>query len=213
MENKANREKGAVTIVEAAFVFPIVFFIVFFMIMAGEAYYQQACVEYYLTTAGVDGAARCENPMLATVISSGVPTDPTATDVMPYRYILTGEARSIASRIRDDLEEKIDAMQPLLFHNMKPENVDVTVDTRMNPFVSSLHLNCKFDVPFPIKMIFTGETVKFSYNINLTTSIGDPSEFVRNIAFIADLMEQSQVVTDFCEKLQEGLSKIGQYIN
>ena len=55
-------EKGAVTIIEATFVFPITFFIVFFMIMAGEGYYQHARVENLVTYTAITGASRCEHP-------------------------------------------------------------------------------------------------------------------------------------------------------
>ena len=43
--NVNDHEKGAVTLIEAVIVFPIMFIIVFIMMMAGNAYYQQARVE------------------------------------------------------------------------------------------------------------------------------------------------------------------------
>ena len=56
-QRKAPHNRGAMSIVEATFVFPIMFFVVFFMIMAGEAFYQHARVEYFVTVAAIDGAA------------------------------------------------------------------------------------------------------------------------------------------------------------
>ena len=140
-------EMGAVTIIEAAFVFPITFFVVLFMIMAGEGYYQFSRVEYAVTAAAIDGAARCENPLLGDVISSGsVQTDPTKPNVMPYRYILTGEAKKIAKDVENDLENKISGFQPLLFRGMKPTNVEVKSDLHMNVLVSSLPITCTFEI-------------------------------------------------------------------
>jgi hypothetical protein len=207
-------EKGAVTIVEATFVFPIVFFIVFFMIMAGEAYYQYARVEHAVTAAAINGAARAENPMLSTVISNGsVPTDPTATDVMPYRYIFTSEASSIASEIQGELEKTINSMRPLLFRNMSPDNVVVTIKPKMNPLISSFPVECSFDIPLPIKMIFSNDNIKFSYSVCITTSIGDPSEFVRNVSTVGDIIERSEVATEVCTKIKSAMMKIGEWVN
>lgn len=161
--NAWRREQGAVTIIEATFVFPIVFFVVFFMIMAGEAYYQSARVEHAVTSATISGAARCENPMLGEVISIGsVPNNPTGVDVLPYRYIFTGESKQIAGEVEDELEKKIESFRPLLFRGMSPQNISVEADPHINILVSSLEVKCTFDVPFPIRMIFSGKSMKMS---------------------------------------------------
>lgn len=213
MKRLENNQKGAVTIIEAAFVFPIVFFIVFFMIMAGEAYYQRACVEYEVTAAAVRGAARCENPMLSTVMSSGVPTSPDSVDVMPYRYILTGESKKIASEVEGELESRIADIRPLLFKNMAPDNVSVSIKPKMNILISSFPVQCDFDVPFPIRMIFSDEKIKVSYSVSITTSIGDPSEFVRNVSTVSDIVERSEGLTNACSKIKSAMDKIGAYTN
>ena len=214
MKEDFKENKGAVTIVEAAFVFPIVFFIVFFMIMAGEAYYQRARVEHEVAAATIDGAARCENPMLGQVISSGsVPADPTSVDVMPYRYIFTGEAKSIAAQVKGDLQGKLAAMQPLLFKNMSPANVNVTVDPKMNPLVSSLSLNCTFDISFPIRMIFSNEPVKFSYSVSLTAPVGDPAELVRNVLMVKNIGERNKAISEICANIKDCMAKIGEWVN
>ena len=208
-----RRERGAVTIIEAAFVFPITFFVVLFMIMAGEAYFEHAVVEYYVTSAAVDGAARCENPMLSHVLSGGsVPTDPTTADVMPYRYIFTGEAQNIAGEIEGDLERKIEKISPLLFKDMKPEDVSVTVTPKMNPLISHLTIDCEFTVPLPIRFIFSDEDMGFSYTVTANASVGDPAEFIRNVSVVTDFLERSSAFTEFCGKVKECMQKIGAYI-
>ncbi len=208
-----NQSKGAVTIVEAAFVFPIVFFMVFFMIMAGEAYYQRACVEYEVTAAAIRGAAKCENPMLGTVLDSGVPTDPSAFDVMPYRYILTGESKSIATEAAGELESKIGSLKPLLFKNMAPDNVSVAINPKMNVLVSSFPVECTFDIPFPIRMIFSNDKVKFSYSVSISTAVGDPTEFVRTVSTVGDIIERSETLSNACSKIKSAMEKIGAYTN
>lgn len=216
-EEKMRRfssERGAVTIIEAAFVFPITFFIVFFMIMAGEAYYQSAVVERTVTNAAIRGAAQCENPMLREVIKTGsVPTAPDAVDVVPYRYILTGEAKKIAQNVQDDLRKTISSYKPLLFRGMGPRNVSVKVLPHMNVLVSSLEVTCHFDVLFPIRMIFSEDTVKFSYTSHMKAPVGDPAEFVRNVAMIKDILERNEAAVKIAGKASDAMTKIGVYVN
>lgn len=207
-----KREKGAVTIIEATFVFPITFFIVFFMIMAGEGYYQHARVENLVTQTAITGSARCENPMLSQLKDGAVPTDPTATDVMPYRYIFTGEARKIAGELQADLEEQVSAMQPLLFRGMSPQNVTATVSPQLNLLISSCPVSCEFEVRFPIKLIFTDLQLAFHYNVQMTASVGDPAEFVRNVGLISDLIERSKFA-DFLGKVKDKIDQVGGYLN
>jgi len=213
LKGKLKEEKGAMTIIEATFVFPIMLFIVFFMINAGEAYYQHARVEYYVTSAAIDGAARCENPMLGSVITSGtVPVDPAATEVMPYRYILTGEAHKIADNVEEELQDKIEGMKPLLFKGMRPINVDVTVTPHMNPLVSTFPIDCEFEVPLPVRMIFSDEKLTFSYSVNISASVGDPAEFVRTVSTVSDVLERNTKFTEFCGKVKETMGRIGAYL-
>lgn len=213
MKQSKKSERGAMTIVEATFVFPITFFIVFFMIMAGEAYYQHARVEYAVTQAAINGAAQCENPMLSTVTSSGVPTSPDAVEVMPYRYILTGNAESIASDVASDLKATINGMDPLLFKNMKPTNVQVTISPKMNILVSSFPVECEFEIPLPIKMIFSSDALSLKYTVTVTAPVGDPTEFVRNVSIVSDIIERSEWASGICGKIKSAMERIGAYTN
>lgn len=208
-----GNERGAMAIVEAAFVFPIMFFIVFFMIMAGESYYQYACVEYEVTRAAVSAAARCENPMLSYVQNHGsVPTSTTATEVIPYRYILTSEAKSITSTSVGELSDTIEGMKPLLFKNMAPTNVSVSVTPKINVLVSSVTVQCDFEVPLPIRMIFTNKQLSFHYTIKVKEPVGDPAEFIRNVSTVKDVVERNKAISNFCSELKEKATKIGVYL-
>lgn len=217
MEKLFHSQRGAVTIVEATFVFPIMFFIVFFLIMAGEAYFQFSRVEKAVTVAAINGAARCENPMLGSVIENGsVQSDPQGVDVIPYRYILTSQAQRIAAEVESELASQVRKMQPMLFRNMKPENVSVSVNLHMNVLVSSFPVRCSFSVPFPIRMIFSKEKMRMKYEIQTNAPISDPSEFVRNVAMIGDVLERSeagQSILQFGGKVKGAIDKIGSITN
>lgn len=211
----AEAQMGAMTIVEAAFVFPIMFIITFIMIMTGEAYYQQARVEYEVSHGAVSGAARCENPMLAYIQNNGntVPTNPGASKVVPYRYIFTSEAKRIGTDLENELIQTINSMEPLAFRAMSPRNVNIDVEPRLNILVSSLQVSCEFDIQLPIRMIFSKENVKFHYKISTVEPIGDPSEFVRNVSLVKDLLERSAKAQEMYGKIKAALDQVGRFIN
>lgn len=212
---KRSAEDGAMTIIEAAFVFPIMFIVVFMMILTGEAYYQNARVEYEVSHAAVAGAARCENPMLSYVQKNGnsVPTSPSAADVVPYRYLFTGRAKSIAAEVAGDLTETIESMKPLAFRAMSPANVSVNVQPKMNMLVSSLLVECEYDIELPIRMIFSNKKIKFHYEVGVTEPIGDPSEFVRNVSTVQDLLERSEKAQAVFQEIKKGMEKLGRFVN
>lgn len=210
-------QRGAVTIIEAAFVFPVIFIVVFMLLMACEAYYQYARVERACILAAIDGAARCENPMLEIVQESGrVPTSTSDAHVLPYRYIFTGEARSIAETVEQDLEKTIEGFSVMTFRGLTPSNVEVTATPTMNVLVSSFQIECSFDITLPIRMIFSQEDMVFHYSLSISEPVGDPAEFVRNVSMVEDYLERSELgktIEEYTDKIRAGLEKVARYTN
>ena len=207
VEKEKNGEYGAVLIVEAVFVFPIMFIIVFVMLMAGSAFFQHARVERLVVEAALDGASRCENPMLEKVSSTGsVPKKITAdTKVMPYRYLLTQNA--------EELEQKVRGLQSVGFSGLEPKNVSVRATPHMFILVSSFQVECEFDIELPIRMLFAKENFRFHYAVSMTEPIGDPAEFVRNVSLVQDLLERNETVMEIAGKFQKAMQKLAKYLN
>lgn len=207
-------ECGAVLIVEAVFVFPIMFIIVFFMLMAGGAYFQHARVERLVIEASLDGASRCENPMLEYVSKTGsVPSGTTDVDVMPYRYLFTGNAKDIGNGVADELKKRVEGLESFAFKGMEPKNVSVRAVPKMFILISSFQVECEFDIVMPIRMIFSNENFKFHYKVSMTQPIGDPAELVRNVSTIQDILERNETVMEVAKKFQDALKKLAKYIN
>jgi hypothetical protein len=215
VEKEKNGEYGAVLIVEAVFVFPIMFIIVFVMLMAGSAFFQHARVERLVVEAALDGASRCENPMLEKVSSTGsVPKEITAdTKVMPYRYLLTQNAKKIGAEIGGELEQKVRGLQSVGFSGLEPKNVSVRATPHMFILVSSFQVECEFDIELPIRMLFAKENFRFHYAVSMTEPIGDPAEFVRNVSLVQDLLERNETVMEIAGKFQKAMQKLAKYLN
>ena len=64
---KLKSENGAVMIVEASFVFPIMFYVIFFLIFFGNMYVIKSAVSRYTSTAAIRGAEYYSNPWVKPV--------------------------------------------------------------------------------------------------------------------------------------------------
>lgn len=212
-----DSQKGAVVIMEATFVFPIMFIVVFVMLMACEAYYQYARVESACMEVAIQGAARCENPMLEIVQETGnVPTSPAEAKVRPYRYILTSEAEAIADEMEATLKEAVTGFQVMAFRGMTPSDVEVEVTPHMNILVSSLSVRCSFVINLPIRMIFSNEPFRFRYEVTVSQPVGDPAEFVRNVSTVQDYLERSKIgekIETYTDKIRDAMEKLARFIN
>lgn len=216
MQSREN-QRGAVTIIEATFVFPIMFIVIFIMLMACEGYLQYARAERACIVAAIQGAARCENPMLEAVQRDGtVPTSTTAAKVRPYRYILTSEAQNIADQVGRELEDTIEGFDVMCFRGMTPSGVKVDTKASLNILVSSFSVDCSFKIKLPIRMIFSNEDISFAYTVSVSEPIGDPAEFVRNVSTVQDYLERSEVgskIEEFTAKISDAIDKVAEFIN
>lgn len=211
---KTDNEKGAVAVVEAAFVFPVMFIVILVMIMVGEVFYQRARVQQEVMNIAIETAASCQNPMLEYVQENGkVPAGTKDTHVMPYRYIFTGNMKSICQNAEEDLKEKINGYTALAFHGTKPKVKKISVKAENYFFVSYVHIVCDYEIELPIRMLFEKDNFKFSYSTNVQQPVGDASEMVRNVLLVENLMQKNEAIMDACAKMSEKMKKLSQYLN
>ena len=165
----SESQSGAMTIIEATFVFPIMFFIVFFMIMAGDIYFQQARVERIVTETAISAASRCENPMQA-LVGDSVPDDPDNDGIKPYRYLFGGYVKDICRNIEKESTEKIENFGALGFAGTEVRDLHLSVDPHIYMIISYVDVNCSYRVGFPIRMIFSNK----NYDLYLKVDIKQP---------------------------------------
>ena len=187
-----TEEKGVVSLVEATFVFPIMFIIVFIMMMAGNAYYQKARVERAVVECTLDSAARCANPMLGYVMEhDAVPTGTNDVEIYPYRYIIPNEMKNINGQIESELKESIDKMNSIAFKGMEPKIISPPkLDLNWYVIASYIDTECSFKVQFPIRMPFSHENVALRYYVHLREPIGDAPNLIRNTSMTEDYIER-----------------------
>jgi len=96
----AKEDKGAI-IVEASIVFPVMFFVLFFLILFGNVIYKQCQINSIVTEYAILGAQYCADPLLAQMEANGGAV-PTSVDVKPYRYIFGN-----MGDVEDMIEERV----------------------------------------------------------------------------------------------------------
>ena len=60
---RVKRDKGAVMVVEATIVFPIMFFVIFLIILYGNVMYQKSKIDNYVSAYAQWGAQQCADPL------------------------------------------------------------------------------------------------------------------------------------------------------
>lgn len=213
--NRIKREYGAVTIVEATFVFPIMFFVVFFMLMLGSVYFQQARVENIVIRTAIETAARCENPMQDVINGAdAVPTSVTSDGIKPYRYIFTGNSQNICNEMASKMKEEINSFGSLGFSGMEVHMLgEPSIDLSSYFIVSYIQCEADFYVEFPIRMIFSDQSYNFDFHVGVKQPISDAAEFVRNVSTVQDLLDRSSYWENFMEKFTNAAEKVEKFIN
>ncbi len=223
MQNKkqfaCKSESGAVMLIEAAFVFPIMFIVLFILLMLGEAYFQHARITRLVTTQAITSAAYCENPMLETVVENETtPSYPTSADyIKPYRYLFSGWGGSDASTQEnvalDGLQSSIESLTAWGFAGVKITNVNVTTEYEQSLLISHFIIQCDYSVQLPIRMLFSEENFTVDFSVHVEQPVGDPAEFVRNVSLVQDYLERVEGYSEFTEKITKAIEPVANFLN
>lgn len=194
LSNIIKSEKGAVQIVEATFVFPIMFIILFFLIYMGNAYYVRAQVEAIVAEEAIKGANYCTDPILQTIKDDGVIPKLSDLDLDPYRYFSGMDG--IEETISREVEEKIEGSSVSLFRNMEPVVKTRRADiSKYNNYVvySTFSVEVKCEVEFPIKFLGSSTPNLLVITSRSEIAVNDTAEFIRNTDMVIDYFEDSKL--------------------
>ena len=204
---KLNKEDGAVSIIEATFVFPIMFIILFFLIYMGNAFYIKAQIESIAEKYAIEGSNHCADPILKSVESGGFPSVG-SIDIQPYRYIFGGMG-NVEGDIEGKISNDIEGSSTSFFTNMKP-SID-TNDAKFNNYVvySTFSVDIVCNVRFPIKF-FGGEAPSLlTVRSHTVVPINDTAEFIRNTDMVIDYFHGTKVG----QKISDVFAKINDFIS
>ena len=212
MKEKIKREDGVI-IVEATFIFPIIFLIVILMIFVGNAYFQKSKVESIVTKMAYYGSAQCADPLLKYVQNDGkVPEYGSDYKIQPYRYLLGG-MNTIESDVANQIRSKASGIGTGLFGGMEPDLTYLNVKFNNAYIYSTFSVEVQYKIPIPMRLPGMNENFAINMSSRCDVPVSDTPEFIRNVDMVEDWLESSGLEEDIKQKTQGIMDKIDPFIN
>jgi hypothetical protein len=182
-------ESGAMPIIEATIVFPVMILVIWFLVFMGNAYFQRTRVEAIVTELTLDGAAYCASVLTRTVDLTGRVPDFGEVKPRPYRYF-TGMSE-VETYIRNTLTTRLRNINTGLFSGMRPSpNVPVV---KFNNYIiySTFSVELTYRIPIPVRLLGADDIITMTVRTRSVTPVTDVPEFIRNINMIEDYLLQT----------------------
>lgn len=209
-EKKLFDERGSL-IVEASIVFPVMFLVIFFMLVAGNAYMQKCKIEEIVVSAVVEGAAQCADPMLKDVEAGSIPAY-SSVNLKPYRYIIGG-MNDVEGQVQNLVNERANSLGTGFYTGMKPT---VTVDQVKfkNAFVySTLLTDVSYKIRIPVRMLGESDYIYMDYSTHVQVPVSDVPEFIRNVDFAEDMVQKYTGASGFDAPMNKVIEKVKEWKN
>ena len=208
---KLKKEEGAVQIVEASFVFPIMFIVLFFLIYMGNAHYVKSQVESVVETYALQGAGYCADPVLEIIQQTGNVPSLSSLETKPYRFIFGG-MNDIESHIAASVESEIKGQSSSFFSNMSPKlKTPRSNIAKFNNYVvySTFSVEAEYTVEFPIKFLGSNSPKILTIKSRAEVPIDNTAEFIRNTDMVIDLFHGTKIgqsISDVFGKINDFIS-------
>lgn len=200
---KLKKERGAV-IVEAAIVFPVMFFILLFIIFIGNLFYEQARVDDIVMRYAIMGAQCSADPFLDDMYNSdgtAVPKNPSELKLEPYRYVLGFSEGSSISEVENllsrKIKEEINSGGIIFFDNSKAKYISTEngkICEFKNHFLySTFVVQVTYEIKIPISYMDASSPTLLKMKSRAEVPVSDTDEFVRNIDMAVDLIEDTKL--------------------
>jgi hypothetical protein len=204
-------ESGVMPIIEAAFVFPITFFVIFFMIYFGNMYYVKSQVDSLTSCEAIKGAQYYANPWVKIVheenADSKVPTN--NQDVQPYLKFMTN--KTIQQDIQQETLEKIRKINNGFFSGMSAKNIRCQAKYKNYYIYSTFSVQINYRITFPIRFIFSRNSTSINFSAYDTSTVTDNCEFIRDTDMVIDMIQRTKTYQKVKEKMAEIKSKIDDF--
>lgn len=209
---KKIRSDSGMLVVEATFVYPIMFFVIIFLIYIGNFFYQKARIDNVVQLEAIRCAAQYADPVQKAITENDnkIPSSGSIDQsIQPYRYVL-GKRHQYDSdsivRIKDALGDSG------FFIGMKPSNI--SVESRFNNYIlyQTYEVTATYDISFPIKFIFSDVKLTLSFSSHAEVAATDPTEVIRNTDMVIDYAMRSEKVVQFTTQLKDMMSKAAEFV-
>lgn len=184
-------------VVEAAFIYPVVFAILAFLLFVGDMFYQRAWIEAAVMRYSLEGSAEIANSSLAeiTVHEDGSGSlAPGAIENDPYRFVFngtsgTGGVGESAAANEQALRGEVAGGKASVF-GLAPNLRSVSVDYRSNLVYGDYTVSADYGFQLPIASFIVPEgRIGVDFDASSISTVTSMGEFVRNVDFADDVYD------------------------
>ncbi len=207
MVNKMRKEeKGAVAIVEASFVFPIMFFVLLFLIYMGNMFYMRSQVDAITSSYTIEAAARCADPMLEQIEEKG--SVPRVIDqVKPYHSLLGNNSQ--VRVVENEMNKELRGLGTGFFSGMNLRNVQTSMKYKNHVFYATITTDVNYQIQFPIRFLGNDQPVVLNIHSACVAPVTDTPEFIQNVDMAKDFADSSGLT----EKLNKMVSAVKKFFD
>ena len=211
-----HNEKGAMVIVEATIVFPVMLFVLLFIIFIGNTYYEQAKVDDIVLRYAIKGAQYVADPFKQSMEKGTVPTNTKEIKLEPYRYLPFLSDFGYISDVEKDLSKRVTneiKQGGMIFFNNANARIVGGEDGNIARFenhvlYSTFVVQVQYQIKFPIRFLGEERPTIVNLTSRAEVPVNDQTEFIRNVDMAVDLLQG----TSFGNTISSMFKKINGFI-
>lgn len=203
MKDQSDISESGAIIMEAVMIFPMVILTVILILTVGNAYYQRSRVESIIQTKAIEGAVYCADELLRIYVETGsVPVDVSkAPEIAPYKYIFTGDTRSIVQGTEDEIATEVGKIGSGYFKGMEVQNFLLKLDYSNFFVAQTVSANATYHINIPIKLF--GSQFQLECTSHIEVPLSDSPEFIRNVDMVLDYLERTKLDENYQKMLEK----------
>ena len=215
---KNFKDQKGLVIIEAVIVFPLMFFVLFFILFIGNTYYEQARIDEIALSYAIRGAQSVADPFQYEMDKNNkIPTKTKDIKIEPYRYLLgsitEGGISEVENKISNAIRDEINKGSMIFFKNAKLNVVssDNGKIAKYNNYVvySTFSVQVNYSIKFPIKFFMSKNPTIIELSSRAEVPVSDIPEFIRNVDMAIDFIGR----TSLGDTVKGIFDKINRYID
>lgn len=200
-------ETGAVAVVEATIVFPVVIFILIILIVLGNVFYQQSRLDAMAIQAAERLSVYYTHPQFSSPEAMPTTTDPTQIALFPYRYWKSNNDVDASKIVKGKLQNWIDKSDTGMFTGMDIRKARIVeCDIKGNIFYHTASVKLQYELSlFPLRLLGIDAKLPIMSTATETAAV-DPAEVIRMTDLTVDLFDELDSNFDLRGKLNSALN-------
>lgn len=216
LRERWKQTRGAI-IMEATIVYPVMFFVIFFMLFMGNMFCIRAGIDSLVTQEALTGAAYYADPKLESYSEKEkIPTTLSEAGHVTknlYRYLDIFDIGGSQSVQSTNLKENIGSYTGY-FTGMNPDRIEI-VSHKVNNYIiyQTYEVEVKYYLNFPWKFIFHDEKYDIAMTARAEVPVTDSAEFIRNVDLAVDILERTEKGETASENINKTFEKVTAFLN